>query len=133
MLRSTQDSTLFQQRFYRHHGMKLSKNRQGDLNDRLALFPLGCLKPPILGFKVAELLSTSVSSMSNISAPAGLPPPGESPYARELGIQKRRFSPTVMSCNPLVHPCIMLSASKVHGSSPSVLSNGLPSAALQPV
>jgi hypothetical protein len=54
-------------------------------------------------------------------------------HARELGIQKRRFSPTVMSCNPLVHPCIMLSVWKVHGSSPSVLSNGLPSAALQPV
>jgi hypothetical protein len=51
--------------------------------------------------------------MSNVSVPCGRP--GRSLYASSFGIQKRRFSPTVISWTPSPQPLITRSMLKVAG------------------
>ncbi len=58
---------------------------------------------------------------------------GFSPYASLPGIQKRRFSPTTMSCSPSVQPGITCVTPKLVGSLRGIeLSNIFPSL-VQPV
>ena len=52
--------------------------------------------------------------MSKTSMPAGAP--GLPLYASSSGIQKRRFSPTTMSCTPSVQPGMTRPSESVIGS-----------------
>ena len=56
----------------------------------------------------------SSSSMSKPSIPAGAP--GLPLYASSCGIQRRRFSPTTISCIPSVHPAMTRPSDSVAGS-----------------
>ena len=56
----------------------------------------------------------SNSSTSNTSIPAGAP--GLPLYASSCGIQRRRFSPTTMSCMPSVQPGMTCDSERVIGA-----------------